>query len=134
MSKKELYTAFKPQRALLSVSDKSGIVELANALHEQGIELIATGATGALLKEQGLPVTDVSTCTGYPELLDGRVKTLHPAIHGGILARGKQDAEVLEQHQIKPIDLVVVNLYPFEQVISRPDCDFNKANFDLSDL
>ena len=95
-------------------------------LHQQGIELIATGNTATLLKEEGLPVTEVSECTGFPEMLDGRVKTLHPAIHAGLLARGKQDEQTLKQHAIKPIDLLIVNLYPFEQVISQPDCDFAK--------
>lgn len=124
---------FKPQRALLSVSDKRGIKELAHALHQQGIELIATGNTAALLKEDGLPVTDVSECTGFPEMLDGRVKTLHPAIHGGLLARGAHDKKILAEHSIQPIELLIVNLYPFEQVISQPDCDFNQAieNIDI---
>ncbi len=125
--------SFQPRRALLSVSNKRGIKELAQILHQQGVELIATGNTAALLKEQGLPVTDVSECTGFPEMMDGRVKTLHPAIHAGLLARGEQDKKTLEQHAIKPIDLLIVNLYPFEQVISRPDCDFNDAieNIDI---
>lgn len=133
MTKQSNLTMFKPKRALLSVSDKRGIVDLGHALHQQGVELIATGNTGALLKEQGLPVTDVSEYTGYPEMMDGRVKTLHPAIHGGLLARGDKDKNVLELHGIKPIDLLIVNLYPFEHVISRPDCDFNKAieNIDI---
>jgi len=127
MTQQQSFAAFQPRRALLSVSDKRGIIELAKALHQQNIELIATGNTSALLKEEGLPVTDVSDCTGFPEMMDGRVKTLHPAIHAGLLARGKQDEKTLEQHAIKPIDLLIVNLYPFEQTISRPDCDFNKA-------
>lgn len=127
MTKTNTYSSFKPQRALLSVSDKRGIVELATDLHKAGVELIATGSTGALLKELGLPVTEVSSCTGFPEMMDGRVKTLHPAIHAGLLARGKQDAAVLQEQNIKPIDLLVVNLYPFEQVISHPDCEFNNA-------
>lgn len=121
------FSSFKPKRALLSVSDKKGLVQLAQVLHEQGVEMIATGNTSALIKAQGLPVTDVSECTGFPEIMDGRIKTLHPTIHAGILARGEQDKKTLAQHAIQPIDLVVVNLYPFEQVISRPDCDFDTA-------
>lgn len=125
---------FSPQRALLSVSDKRGLVELAKALHEQGVELVATGNTAALLSEHQLPVTDVSECTKFPEMLDGRVKTLHPAIHAGLLARNSEDDDkTLKKHQIKKIDLLVVNLYPFEQVISNHDCDFQKAieNIDI---
>ncbi|BCZ96244.1 TPA: bifunctional phosphoribosylaminoimidazolecarboxamide formyltransferase/IMP cyclohydrolase [Legionella pneumophila subsp. pneumophila] len=133
MAKKQIYSSFKPRRALLSVSDKRGIRELGQALHDQGVELIATGNTAAILREHKLPVTDVSECTGFPEIMDGRVKTLHPAIHAGLLARGEQDSPVLRQHGIKPIDLLIVNLYPFEQVINHPDCDFNKAieNIDI---
>lgn len=127
MARQQSFSTFKPKRALLSVSDKRGITELAHALHQQGVELIATGNTAALLKEQGLPVTDVSACTGFPEIMDGRVKTLHPAIHAGLLARGEQDKATLDLHGIKPIDLLIVNLYPFEQIINSPDCDFNKA-------
>lgn len=127
MVKQQSLLPFQPQRALISVSDKRGITELAQVLHVRGVELIATGNTALLLREHGLPITDVSECTGFPEMMDGRVKTLHPAIHAGLLARGEQDQKILEQHQIKPIDLLIVNLYPFEQVINRPDCDFNKA-------
>lgn len=126
-------SGFAPKRALLSVSDKRGLIELGQALHQHEIEIIATGNTANQLKNSGIPVTDVSVYTGFPELMDGRVKTLHPAIHAGLLARGEQDAETLEQHGLQPIDLVIVNLYPFEQTISRPDCDFNKAieNIDI---
>ncbi|KGP62632.1 phosphoribosylaminoimidazolecarboxamide formyltransferase [Legionella norrlandica] len=133
MTKKQIDSSFKPQRALLSVSDKRGIRELGQVLHQHGIELIATGNTAAVLRENNLPVTDVSDCTGFPEIMDGRVKTLHPVIHAGLLARGEHDKPVLLQHGIEPIDLLIVNLYPFEQVISRPDCDFNKAieNIDI---
>jgi len=133
MTEKIELTSFKPRRALISVSDKRGIVELGHALIEAGVEIIATGNTALLLNEQGIPVVDVSDYTGFPELMDGRVKTLHPAIHAGILARGEQDRETLEEFEIKPFDLLVVNLYPFEQVISRPDCDFDKAieNIDI---
>ncbi|WP_298626788.1 bifunctional phosphoribosylaminoimidazolecarboxamide formyltransferase/IMP cyclohydrolase [uncultured Legionella sp.] len=127
MAAQQIFSPFQPKRALISVSDKKGITELAKTLHQHGVELIATGNTATQLREHGLPITDVSECTGFPELMDGRVKTLHPAIHAGLLARGEQDQNTLEQHQIKPIDLLIVNLYPFEQVINRPDCDFNKA-------
>lgn len=133
MSQESAFTPFKPQRALLSVSDKTGIVELARALHQQGVELIATGNTSALLKEHALPVTDVSEYTGYPEMLDGRVKTLHPTIHAGLLARRKKDEQTLKQHAIKPIDILIINLYPFEQTISQIDCHFDDAieNIDI---
>ncbi|CDZ76740.1 Bifunctional purine biosynthesis protein PurH [Legionella massiliensis] len=133
MSKQE-FSPFTPRRALLSVSDKRGLVELAKTLHKQNIELIATGNTAALLSQHNLPVTDVSECTKFPEMLDGRVKTLHPAIHAGLLARNTADDDrVLAEHQIQHIDLLVVNLYPFEQVISNHDCDFQKAieNIDI---
>ncbi len=133
MAQQQTFSPFQPKRALLSVSDKKNIAELAKVLHLRGVELIATGNTADLLRNNGLPIIDVSECTGFPELMDGRVKTLHPAIHAGLLARGEQDKAVLKQHQIKPIDLLIVNLYPFEQVINRPDCDFNKAieNIDI---
>ena len=133
MVRQQALSPFQPRRALLSVSDKRGLKELAQALHQQGVELIATGKTAALIKEEGLPVTDVSECTGFPEMMDGRVKTLHPAIHAALLARGDHDRTTLEHHAIKPIDLLVVNLYPFELVISKSDCDFNKAieNIDI---
>lgn len=124
---------FTPKRALISVSDKKDIVELAKALQEREVEIIATGNTAALLKKNAIAVTEVQDCTGFPEMLDGRVKTLHPAIHAALLARGPQDAETLSQHGLQPIDLLIVNLYPFEQVISDPDCDFNHAieNIDI---
>ncbi|WP_412756436.1 bifunctional phosphoribosylaminoimidazolecarboxamide formyltransferase/IMP cyclohydrolase [Legionella bozemanae] len=133
MVQENTFSTFKPQRALLSVSDKKGIVELGKVLHEMGVELIATGNTAALLKENKMPVVDVSECTGFPEMMDGRVKTLHPAIHAGLLARKKKDEKTLKEHSIKPIDLLVINLYPFEQTISRPDCNFNEAieNIDI---
>lgn len=129
----QLFTSFTPKRALLSVSDKRGLVKLAQILSAEGIELIATGNTAALLNQNHLPVTDVSECTHFPEMLDGRVKTLHPAIHAGLLARGIEDNQLLDEHHIKRIDLLVVNLYPFEQVISNRDCDFQKAieNIDI---
>src|SRR6185437_14225854 len=108
-------------RALLSVSDKSGLVGFAKALTDHGIELISTGGTAKALKDAGLAVIDVAELTGFPEMMDGRVKTLHPKVHGGLLAiRGnKEHAAALEQHKIKPIDLLVVNLYPFESTVER---------------
>lgn len=109
------------QRALLAVSDKSGLVEFASALSEFGVELLSTGGTARTLRDAGLAVTEVAERTGFPEMLDGRVKTLHPSIHGGILARRDLPAHVaaLEEHAITPIDLVVVNLYPFEAKVER---------------
>jgi phosphoribosylaminoimidazolecarboxamide formyltransferase/IMP cyclohydrolase len=110
-------------RALLSVSDKSGLVDLARGLHALGWELISTGGTSRALREAGIPVRDVSDVTGFPEMLDGRVKTLHPAVHGGLLARRdlSEHMTAIAEHGIAPIDLVVVNLYPFRQTASRPD-------------
>lgn len=115
------------ERALLSVSDKTGIVEFASALHTMDIELVSTGGTFAALSRSGVPVTEVATVTGVPEMMDGRVKTLHPKIHGGILARRDVDAEALAEHGIDGIDLVVGNLYPFEATIARPDCTLELA-------
>src|SRR5215471_15219222 len=115
------------KRALLSVSDKTGLAEFATALHKEfGVELISTGGTAKFLRDQGLPVTDVSEVTGFPEMMDGRVKTLHPMIHGGLLAL-RDNAEhvaAMEKHGIKPIDLVCVNLYPFAQTIAKPRVTF----------
>lgn len=109
------------KRALLSVSDKTGIVELAQGLVELGIEIISTGGTAKTLQEAGIPVTYVSDITGFPEILDGRVKTLHPKVHGGILAlRSPEHLKQLEELEIEPIDLVVVNLYPFRETIAKP--------------
>lgn len=122
-------------QALLSVSDKRGIVEFAQALHGMGIALLSTGGTAAQLREAGLPVTDVSEHTGFPEMLDGRVKTLHPKVHGGILARRDVDEhmETIARHEISRIDLVVVNLYPFSQTVARPECTLDDAieNIDI---
>src|SRR5688572_8824674 len=117
------------RRALVSVSDKTGLVEFARALKEFGVELLSTGGTAKALREAGLEVRDVSEVTGFPEMLDGRVKTLHPRIHGGILAvRDNPDhARALEEHGIGPIDLVVVNLYPFEQTIAREGVTLEEA-------
>ncbi|MEK7991218.1 MAG: bifunctional phosphoribosylaminoimidazolecarboxamide formyltransferase/IMP cyclohydrolase [Thiotrichaceae bacterium] len=121
------------QRALISVSDKTGIVELAQALAAQNVEILSTGGTAKLLAEKGVSVTEVSDYTGFPEMMAGRVKTLHPKIHGGLLGRRGTDEAVMAEHDIKPIDLVVVNLYPFEQTIAKPDCDLATAieNIDI---
>lgn len=121
------------RRALLSVSDKTGIVELARGLIDRGVELLSTGGTYQLIKNSGLAVKEVSEHTGFPEMMDGRVKTLHPKIHGGILGRRGQDDAVMAEHQIDPIDLVVVNLYPFQQTIARDDCTLEMAieNIDI---
>ena len=120
-------------RALLSVSDKTGILDFARELHARGVEILSTGGTAKLLADNGVPVTEVSDYTGFPEMMDGRVKTLHPKIHGGVLGRRGQDDAVMSEHGIKPIDLVVVNLYPFEQTVARPDCDLPLAieNIDI---
>jgi len=121
------------RRALLSVSDKTGIVEFAKALSERGIELLSTGGTARLLAEANLPVTEVSDYTGFPEMMDGRVKTLHPKVHGGILGRRGQDDDIMAQHAISPIDMVVVNLYPFAQTVAREGCSLEDAveNIDI---
>jgi phosphoribosylaminoimidazolecarboxamide formyltransferase/IMP cyclohydrolase len=121
------------RRALLSVANKEGLVEFAQALVEQGIELIATGGTLALLKAQQLPVRSVTELTGFPEIMDGRVKTLHPNIHAAVLARRGQDDSVLTEHNIDPIDLLVVNLYPFAATIADPSCTLEQAieNIDI---
>jgi phosphoribosylaminoimidazolecarboxamide formyltransferase/IMP cyclohydrolase len=123
------------ERALLSVSDKAGLVPLAQTLAAAGVELISTGGTAKALREAGLKVTDLSAYTGFPEMLDGRVKTLHPKVHGGLLfIRGNAAHEsAVKQHEIKPIDLVVVNLYPFEQTVARPGVSLHEAieNIDI---
>jgi phosphoribosylaminoimidazolecarboxamide formyltransferase/IMP cyclohydrolase len=123
----------KISRALISVSDKEGIVELAAALQEFGVEILSTGGTAKLLLDHDIPVKEVSEHTGFPEILDGRVKTLHPKIHGGLLGRLGQDEAVMAEHGIEPIDLVVVNLYPFEQTVAASDCDLPTAieNIDI---
>ncbi|MBS4038531.1 MAG: bifunctional phosphoribosylaminoimidazolecarboxamide formyltransferase/IMP cyclohydrolase, partial [Hydrogenophaga sp.] len=122
-------------RALISVSDKTGIVELAQALHRLGVTLISTGGTAKLLAEQGLPVTEVAEVTGFPEMLDGRVKTLHPKVHGGLLARRDlpEHMAALKAHGIDTIDLLIVNLYPFEATVAKPGCTLDDAieNIDI---
>ena len=121
------------RRALISVSNKAGITELARALADLDIEILSTGGTYRLLHENGIAVTEVSDHTGFPEMMDGRVKTLHPKIHGGILGRRGTDDAVMNEHGISPIDLVVVNLYPFEQTVAAPNCDLPTAieNIDI---
>nr|MBA3731513.1 bifunctional phosphoribosylaminoimidazolecarboxamide formyltransferase/IMP cyclohydrolase [Gammaproteobacteria bacterium] len=122
-----------PARALLSVSDKSGIVEFARSLHNLGVEILSTGGTARLLSEHDIPVIEVSAYTGFPEIMDGRVKTLHPRIHGGILGRRGVDDAVMASMNIPPIDLLVVNLYPFEQTVARADHTLAEAieNIDI---
>jgi len=121
------------QRALISVSDKTGIVEFAQQLQQAGIEILSTGGTAKLLADSKVPVIEVSDYTGFPEMMAGRVKTLHPKIHGGILGRRGTDDAVMQEHGIGPIDMVVVNLYPFEQTVANPDCDLPTAieNIDI---
>jgi phosphoribosylaminoimidazolecarboxamide formyltransferase / IMP cyclohydrolase len=115
------------RRALLSVYDKSGLLDLARALAERGIEILSTGGTARLLAEHGLPVREVAEYTGFPEIMDGRVKTLHPRIHGGLLGRRGTDDAAMALHGIEPIDLLVANLYPFAATIARPDCRYSEA-------
>ena len=121
------------RRALISVSDKTGVVELARGLAGLGVEILSTGGTARLLGEAGIAVTEVSDYTGFPEMMGGRVKTLHPMIHGGILGRRGTDEAVMAEHGIAPIDLVVVNLYPFEETVAKPGCDLATAieNIDI---
>ncbi len=121
------------KRALISVSDKTGIIELAKGLAGHQVELLSTGGTFRLIQEAGIPVIEVSDYTGFPEMMDGRVKTLHPKIHGGILARRGIDDGVMNEHQIQAIDMVVVNLYPFQKTIASADCDLATAieNIDI---
>ena len=123
----------KISRALISVSDKTGIVEFAQALNQQGVEILSTGGTFRLLKENGIQVVEVSEYTGFPEMMDGRVKTLHPKVHGGILGRRGTDEKVMEEHGIQAIDMVVVNLYPFAATVADPNCDLPTAieNIDI---
>jgi phosphoribosylaminoimidazolecarboxamide formyltransferase/IMP cyclohydrolase len=121
------------RRALLSVSDKTGVVELARTLANRNIELLSTGGTARLLASNGLTVREVSSYTGFPEIMDGRVKTLHPKIHGGLLGRRGVDDAVMALHQLEPIDLLVVNLYPFAETVARPNCGYAEAveNIDI---
>jgi phosphoribosylaminoimidazolecarboxamide formyltransferase/IMP cyclohydrolase len=121
------------RRALLSVSDKTGLVELARWLASRNVEILSTGGTARLLASTGLTVREVASYTGFPEIMDGRVKTLHPKIHGGLLGRRGVDDAVMALHQIAPIDLLVVNLYPFAETVSRPNCGYAEAieNIDI---
>lgn len=123
----------QPVRALLSVSDKTGISEFAQGLHAAGVEILSTGGTAKLLANEGIPVIEVSSYTGFPEMMDGRVKTLHPKVHGGILGRRGTDDEIMAEHGINQIDMVVVNLYPFQQTVADPNCDLATAieNIDI---
>jgi phosphoribosylaminoimidazolecarboxamide formyltransferase / IMP cyclohydrolase len=124
---------FNVRRALVSVSDKRGLVPFVTGLRELGVEVLSTGGTCRQLREAGLDVTEVSEKTGFPEIMDGRVKTLHPVIHGGLLGRRGTDESVMDEHGIEPIDLLVVNLYPFEQTIAREDATVDDAieNIDI---
>ena len=121
------------KRALISVSDKTGIIEFAQALQQQGVEILSTGGTYRLLCENNVPAIEVSDYTGFPEMMDGRVKTLHPKIHGGILARRDIDADVMNEHGINGIDMVVVNLYPFAETVAKENCSLEDAveNIDI---
>lgn len=123
------------QRALISVSDKTGILEFATELQKSGVEILSTGGTADLLRKGGVPVIQVSDYTGFPEMMDGRIKTLHPRVHGGILARRDvpEHIKAMEDHGIRPIDLVVINLYPFEQTVAQKDCSLEDAieNIDI---
>src|SRR5215813_9679876 len=110
------------KRALISVSDKTGIVDFARELKQFNVEIISTGGTAKTLREAGIEVRDISDVTGFPEMMDGRVKTLHPRVHGGLLAirDNAEHVAAMSEHEIEPIDMVVVNLYPFEETINRP--------------
>src|SRR6516165_2607415 len=121
------------RRALLSVSDKTGVLELARALTAHGIEILSTGGTAALLTAHGVAVREVAAYTGFPEIMGGRVKTLHPKIHGGLLGRRGVDEPVMTQHGIEPIDLLIVNLYPFAATVARAGCSYEEAieNIDI---
>lgn len=125
----------KIKRALISVTDKSGVVEFAKTLAGMGVDILSTGGTAKVLREGGINVTDVSEYTGFPEMLDGRVKTLHPKIHGGLLGvrSNPEHVRVMKAHGIENIDLVVINLYPFKQAISKPGCTLEDAieNIDI---
>lgn len=121
------------QRALISVSNKDGIVDFARALQERGVEIVSTGGTSRILADNSVKIIEVSTYTGFPEMMDGRLKTLHPIVHGGLLGRRDIDALAMSENNIKPIDLLVVNLYPFEQAVAKPGCDLATAieNIDI---
>lgn len=121
------------RRALISVSNKQDLVPFARTLQERGVQILSTGGTASLLEQEGIRVTQVSAHTGFPEIMDGRVKTLHPKIHGGLLGRAGVDEAVMQEHGIEPIDMLVVNLYPFAQTIAKPNCTIEDAieNIDI---
>ncbi|NIQ38914.1 MAG: hypothetical protein GTN81_10040 [Proteobacteria bacterium] len=123
------------KRAVVSVSDKSGLVDFVKALADMGVEVLSTGGTAKILREKGIHVIDVSDYTGFPEMMEGRVKTLHPKIHGGLLGRREnpRDVKEMETHGIAPIDMIVVNLYPFEATVARKGCSLDEAleNIDI---
>ncbi len=123
----------KPVRALISVSDKTGVLEFSKELHAAGVEILSTGGTAKLLADNDVPVTEVSSYTEFPEMMDGRVKTLHPKVHGGILGRRGTDDAIMSEHGINQIDIVVVNLYPFQETVADPSCDLPTAieNIDI---
>ena len=126
-------TLMRPLRALISVSDKTGVVDFARRLQSRGLEIISTGGTAKVLRDEDIVIIEISDYTGHAEIMDGRVKTLHPRIHGGILGRRGIDDAVMAKTGIKPIDLVVVNLYPFEQTVAKPDHTLEEAteNIDI---
>src|SRR5512138_915984 len=125
----------KIERAIISVTDKTGVVEFARSLSRFDVQILSTGGTAKALREGGVNVTEISEYTGFPEMLDGRVKTLHPKVHGGLLGirSNPEHVKQMNQHGIQPIDLVVVNLYPFEQTIAKPGVSFEEAieNIDI---
>ncbi len=125
----------KIKNAVISVSDKNGVVEFAKKLSDLGVNILSTGGTAKALKSEGVKVTDISEYTGFPEMMDGRVKTLHPKVHGGILALrdNKEHIDSLNKHGMITIDMVVVNLYPFQKTVAKPDCSFEDAieNIDI---
>lgn len=126
---------FQVRRALMSVTDKTGLAEFARGMKEFGVHLLSTGGTAKLLRDNGLEITEVSDFTGFPEMLDGRVKTLHPKVHGGILGIRENEAHVktMAAHGIEPIDMVVVNLYAFAKTVAKPGCTLEEAieNIDI---
>jgi len=135
MQKEKISNGVKIKTALISVSDKKGVVDFARALAKMNVKIISTGGTAKKLTEAGLSVVGIEAVTGFPEMMDGRVKTLHPKIHGALLGlrdNAKHKA-AMDEHQIEPIDLVCVNLYPFEATIAKPDCTFEEAieNIDI---
>ena len=126
-------TLLTVRRALISVSDKRDLAMFVSTLHRSGVDILSTGGTHKAIKDADISVTEVAQYTGFPEIMDGRVKTLHPRIHGGILGRRSLDDELMKDYGIEPIDLVVVNLYPFESTVERDDCDREMAieNIDI---